>query len=68
MISITKILLAVEELLTVQDTTIKTHLEAYRHRKLVYQDAHPGDCFSSPQLVIEEEFEEDPDDEGGVPE
>ncbi|RYC80452.1 hypothetical protein BFJ63_vAg16664 [Fusarium oxysporum f. sp. narcissi] len=73
MITITKILLLhhshsrVEELLTAQYSTTETHLEAYRHCRLVYQDAHPVDCFSSLQLAIEEEFEEYPDDEG-VPE
>ncbi|CVL09016.1 uncharacterized protein FMAN_14288 [Fusarium mangiferae] len=57
-----------EELLTVKDTTFETYLEAYQHSRIVHQDVHPHDYYSSPQLILEEEFEEDPDDKDEVPE
>ncbi|KAF5711868.1 ATP-dependent DNA helicase PIF1 [Fusarium mundagurra] len=57
-----------EELLTIEYTTFETYLEAYQHCRLVHQNAHPHDYYSSPQLILEEEFEEDPDDEDEVPE
>ncbi|KAF5709876.1 ATP-dependent DNA helicase PIF1 [Fusarium globosum] len=44
------------------------YIEAYQHYRHMHQDLHPHDYYSTPQLILEEEFEEDPDDKDEVPE
>ncbi|KAJ3459135.1 hypothetical protein MRS44_015208 [Fusarium solani] len=57
-----------DELLTVEGETFETFVDAYLHCRFVHAGAHPNDYFGIiGEDILEEEFEEDPDEEDEVP-